>query len=102
MSAAATELVQDGELNFLLSLVARERKARNSPRWKTDIEGACEDHGEACNAVWDELYRLLDGSPVEAAKPSRPELIKRALKQDMKQDLKAALGSAIDQLVSDL
>ena len=67
-------------LTFLLSLAARERKARNSPLWKTDVEAAFEEHGQACEAVWDELYRLLDGTPVEAAKPARPDLMKRQMK----------------------
>jgi hypothetical protein len=98
----ATATVDDDALSFLLSLVARELVARNSPLWKTDVEAAADEHCEACEAVWSELYRMLDKIPVEAAKPARPELIKRALKRDMKKALKAALSNTVDQLVDDL
>ena len=99
---AASGTVENDDLAFLLSLVARERAARNSSLWKTDTDAAVDEHGEACDAVWNELYRLLDGFPVEAAKPPRPETIKRALKRDMKKALKASLVNTVDQLVDDL
>lgn len=82
--------------------LARERAARNSPLWKTNTETACEEHQEACEAVWNELYRMLDRIPVAAAKPSRPEVIKQGLKRDMKKELKSALRNVIDQMVDDL
>jgi hypothetical protein len=100
--AEPARAIDTDALSFLLSLVARERKARNSPLWKTDVDAASDEHGEACEAVWNELYRLLDGTPVEAAKPSRPELIKRYLKREMKRDLKSVLRGMIDQAVDDL
>ncbi len=99
--------IGDDDLSFLLSLVARERAARVSPAWKTNMEAAIDEHGEACDAVWNELYRLLDerqsiGPPVGAAKRTRPELIKRDLKRDMKKALREALTASINQIVDDL
>lgn len=95
---AQTE-AEASQLAFLLSLVARERAARNSPLWKTDVDEAVSEHGDACDAVWDELYRLLDGTPT---KPHNPDTIKRDIKRELKKDLKASLGGMVDQLVDDL
>lgn len=92
---------QTDALGHLLALVARERQARNSPRWKTDIDAAIEEHSDACEALWADLYRLLDaagGETVSPARAERPELIKRNLKRLMKKQLKASL----EQLIEDL
>jgi hypothetical protein len=103
MDAASVKEPDLDELTFLLSLVARERAARNNTTlWKMNLDAAVEEHGEACEAVWSELYRMLDRIPVAAAKPSRPEVIKQGLKRDMKRELKSALRNVIDQMVDDL
>jgi hypothetical protein len=62
------------ELDHVLALAAAERAAHDSPRWKTDIEGAVDIHSEAVEALYGELYRLLDarGQSGNVVRPFRP------------------------------
>lgn len=48
------------QLYHVLQLAQEARIASAGPQWKTDTTTAVTRHGDACEALWDELYRLLD------------------------------------------
>lgn len=91
-------------LEVILRLARRARDAERSPRWNTALEDAVAEHGDACDAVWAELYRQIDereadGMPVP--KPFVPPDPRKQLKQEIVARLKAEIpvmvGSIIDE-----
>ena len=91
-------------LDRLLELAAVARRRRDAPEWKRDPGDAIEAYGEACDAVWAELDRLLDeraaeGRPV-VPKPPPPDPAK-ALRKRVVARLKAELPSLVADLVED-
>jgi hypothetical protein len=104
----APEDVRPDKLEHILQLAEAARRAHQSPKWKIAIDDAVEEHGEACERLWNELYRLLDerqaeGKPVpkwQAPPDVRQEMrkkITRALKADLPAMIAAAVEDIIDQ-----
>lgn len=91
-------------LERVLQLALAERSLRNSPAWKTDMEGAFEAHGEAVERLYDELYRLLDertegSNPVQ--KLRMPPDPRKELKSQIVQRLKAELPSMVASIIDE-
>jgi hypothetical protein len=95
------------DLERILTMAERARRAFDSSLWRTDLDAAVEAHGDACEALWAELYRLLDdrnssGDPVPAAKPTRPDLIAKNLKRKFKKELLAELPGMVRSAIENL
>jgi hypothetical protein len=102
------EAARSGDLENLLRLARRARDAHRSARWRTDIDAAIEEHGDACDQVWEELYRLLDareadGAPVPMPKslPDPRKLIKREVITRLKSELPEFVASIVDAIELD-
>ena len=92
------------DLEKILQLAQAERKASKAPLWKSNAELACEIHGEACEALYQELYAQLDAregkhSPVSEA-PNKPCPVK-ALRREALCELRERLPGMIDDVLSD-
>lgn len=92
-------------LDRVLQLAALERGLRNSPAWKSDLDGAVEAHGAACDRLWDELYRLLDareraGKPVSPPPPPVDQIkeLRKAALAHLRAELPAMIAQALDEL----
>lgn len=91
-------------LASILALVKRERSARDSSLWKSDMDVAFHKHGDAIDALFAELYRLLDeqeGStgPVKAARPQTETEIKREITKRIIQALKEDLPDMVSNII---
>jgi hypothetical protein len=91
-------------LERLLQLADRERKARDSPHWKLDLDLAFEAHGEAVDNLFTELYQLLDersanGNPVPTLRmpPDPRKELKKQIVARLKQELPSMVASIIDE-----
>jgi len=91
------------DLERILLLAADARRLRDSPRWKTDPEVAVGDYGNACDALWEELFRQLDaraanGNPAKMppAAPDPRKDIERRVLAALRSDLPDMVRSIID------
>jgi len=93
-SAAAT-------LDRILGLAARVRVAENSPNWKSNTGEANEVHGEACEAMWAELYRVLDirSSSGQPVKPPTPDDQQKKIKKKLLDELRIELPAAVKKIL---
>lgn len=76
------------------ALIARDNRAL----WKASIRHAAEEHGAACDALWDEIERqvtLQDGRVPVLEHPSA--MHKRMLRQ-MRSDIVGAVQDALETL----
>jgi len=92
------------DLERILQMAEAERRCRNSPQWKFDLEGALDDHVEAVDRLYDELYRLLDarasiGDPVHPPKlrPDPRKELKKQIVARLKAELPGMVSSVIDE-----
>lgn len=46
----------------ILDLAHEALQRRDSPLWRMDVEKAAQHHGEACDALWEELERQIVGA----------------------------------------
>jgi hypothetical protein len=103
--AQPTSPADPGEaLERVLRLALAERALRNSPGWRADLEGTIEAHGEACDRLYDELYRLLDereaaGEPVQRLRmpPDPRKELKAQIVKRLKDELPSMVASIIDE-----
>lgn len=92
------------DLERILQMAEAERRLRNSPQWKFDLEAAFEAHGEAVERLYDELYRLLDarsqnGDPVHA--PKLPADPRKELKKQIVARLKCELPGLVASIIGE-
>lgn len=92
------------DLERILQLAAAERTLRESPQWKFDWESAFEAHGEACDRLYDELYRQLDqraagGDPIHPPKlpPDPRKELKQQIVARLKSELPGMVAAVIDE-----
>jgi hypothetical protein len=90
------------DLERILQLAQAARDAEHSPLWKTSIEQGFEAHGDAVEALYDELYRLLDerrnaGSPI--GKPPKATDMRRELKRALVAELKHQLPLMVAEII---
>ena len=92
------------DLDHILDLVAEERRLANAPGWKVADHEVIEAHGAACDALWKELYRLLDmrdpafmGRRVRTQEDLRRS-VQTALARQLKESLPQLIEEAIDAL----
>ncbi len=88
----------------VLQLAKVARDAANSPQWKTNTGDAVDLHGEACENLWEELYRLLDnraaaGDPV--LKPRMPPDPRKELRKQIVARLREELPSMVESIISE-
>ena len=96
--------LSDEPLERVLQYAEAARRLENSPQWKTDVEVAIDAHGEACERLWDELYRLLDaraaaGDPVH--KPRMPPDPRKELKAQIVARLKDELPGMVSSIIDE-
>lgn len=87
------------DLECILQLARVARDASNSLAWKTDIDGAFEVHGDACDALWAELNRQLDNRAATDNPVMNPAPLPDVRKEVRKQVL-AALKAELPDMVS--
>lgn len=100
----AAETLQTDDLERVLQLAEAERRLRNSPQWKFDLEAALDAHSEAVDRLYDELYRLIDarakdGDPVHPPKllPDPRKELKQQIVARLKAELPGMVASVIDE-----
>ncbi len=91
-------------LERILQLAESERRLRNSPQWKFDLEAAVDAHGEVVESLYSELYRQLDersagGEPVHPPKlaPDPRKELKKQIVAAIKLELPGMISSIIDE-----
>jgi hypothetical protein len=101
--------VADGvrDLDALLSLVLETRRAEAGGQWKADPDAAIERYGEACDAVWRELNRLLDerlvatgALPAPPVKSDPMKVLRKRIAARLKADLPALIAGLVDEEIS--
>lgn len=103
---AANEDVRSDKLERILQLAETARRAHNSPKWRMAVDDAVEEHGEACERLWNELYRLLDeraaeGKPVprwQSPPDAKTELRKKIIRS-LKADLPGIIAAAVEDII---
>lgn len=102
-AATAQKVSPEDALERVLQMADAERRLRDSPQWRTDLESAIEAHSEAVERLYAELYRLLDeradvGSPVEKLRipPDPRKELKAQIVAKLKQELPSMVASIID------
>lgn len=89
----------------LLSLAQAAIAAEVSPLWKTAPEKACDTHGAACNALWDELRRQIDiseGKVPVIEHPGKKQLVlARRMRTEILNTVRVAVEEAIDEMQRD-
>lgn len=88
----------------ILQLGRRARDLADGPSWKFNTGDAVEAHGEACEAMWDEIYRQLDnrnaeGLPVVA--PKMPPDPRKEIKKQIIARLKAELPDMVSHIIDE-
>lgn len=87
----------------LLALARAAIKARDDgPLWRKSPRLACEVHGAACDAVWDELERqvtIADGAVPVLEHPSATKVRRAA---QMRGEIIAAVQCAVEDALDDL
>lgn len=103
---AANEDVRSDKLERILQLAQAARSAERSPKWKMAMDDAIQEHGEACDRVWGELYRQLDeraagGKAVEKwkAAPCAREELKKSLIRALKADLPGQVAAMVEDII---
>jgi len=76
---ATMKLSQEHERLLQLGLSARD--AEKSPLWKVDVGEAAERHGEACDALWAEIYSQLDRFSAEGNRVAAPAPFRDPVKE---------------------
>ena len=94
-------------LTEILEIAADERRLRNSPTWKTDLEEAMEAHGDAVDRLYDKLYAILDERAANGAvvKPARRQIVvdpSKAVRKAAVDMLKARLPGMVDAALDEL
>ena len=79
VAEATMKLTPEHEMLLQLGLSARD--AEKSPLWKVDLGEAAERHGEACEALWAELYRQLDRLSAEGNQVTTPAPLRDPVKE---------------------
>ncbi len=92
-------------IEAILRSAKRVRMLEKSPKWKTCIEDAIEEHGDACEDLWGEVYALLDereksGNPVQDLRP--PPDKRKELRKMLASAIKDRLPGLIDDCISGL
>ncbi|MBP2232467.1 hypothetical protein J2847_005796 [Azospirillum agricola] len=90
------------DLERILSLAVTERRLRDHPNWKTAPEAAWEEHGEAVEALYAELYRQIDvrtanGEPLKV--PPKPPAPRKELEKRVMAALKAELPGMVRSII---
>lgn len=92
------------DLEQILQLAEAERRTRESPLWKSDLDTALDAHSEAVERLYDELYRMLDaratnGDPVHTPKlpPDPRKELKKQIVARLKSELPGMVASVIDE-----
>ena len=86
----------------LLALARRAIDAERGPLWKTAPDEACEIHGTACDAVWDELRRQVDMAAGRVPDLEHPSVKQLKLAKRMRATILATCAAAVDQALNDL
>lgn len=85
----------------ILQLARHARDAERSPQWKIAQDDAITAHGEACDALWAELYRQLDARDAEGNPVSKPHIPPDPRKQ-LKAEIVARLKAELPEMVSSI
>lgn len=96
-------MATDEDLERILALAARARKLVDLPGWKSGNDSVIEAHGEACDNLWNELYRQLDaraatGDAVVVPKlpPDPRKELKKQIIAALKEEIPGMVASVID------
>lgn len=103
-TGTASALPVDDNFEKILQLAEAERRLRNSPQWKFDLEAAFDAHGEAVERLYDALYaaldaRINDGEPVHPPRipPDPRKELKKQIVARLKSELPGLVASVIDE-----
>ena len=84
------------DLDHVLSLAKAAFVARDSTLWRTNIEAASEVYGDACEAVWAELERLVQAGNV------RPAVTRASIQKTVAKATLEHIQRRLPDIVSDL
>lgn len=88
----------------VLQLARRARDLSDGPAWQRNVEDAAEAHAEACEAVWEELYRQIDNRDAEGmpvAKMKMPPDPRKEIKKQIIARLKTELPDMVSHIIDE-
>lgn len=88
----------------LLTLAKAAFKARNDRTlWRQNIERAADEHGTACDALWDELERQVDEQDGKIPVLEHPSATKirraRQIRAEIVNACRDAISETMDQII---
>lgn len=86
----------------LLALARRAVDAEAGPLWRNDPEEACDRHGAACDALWDELRRQVDLQDGKVPMLEHPSVQQIVLAKRMRATILAACNAAVEQALEEV
>lgn len=89
----------DDDLERILVLAERARRTVDLPGWKSGNSDVIEAHGEACDNLWNELYRQLEAR-VHGDDPVTPPKLPPDPRKELKKQIVAALRENIPGMVA--
>ena len=98
------EYITPDHLRLLALARAAMIAADDRGNWRRDLMTACETHGAACDALWDELERqvtIADGGvPVLEHPTARSRRLAQRMRTEIISACQDAVSGALDNLIS--
>lgn len=86
----------------ILSLARRAIEAERGKVWTTSPAEAIEQHGAACDALWDELRRQVEALGCAVPVLETPYVAQKRLALRMRREIVAAVQVAIEEALENM